>query len=169
MSASNVERVLLQEAMPDDGVALYSGPAVSAQAQQGLAGQRTFWRIAMIEEPIVLNGSATVNLTTSLPKGAVPLSAHLNFDTTITFAGGATKIGFGRASAITELALSASGIVAKNTKTDNSLVSITESVTVAVPIQINATNDAGAQTGTATGTVRARVIYRYAASIPDAA
>lgn len=170
LAASNVEQVLEQYSMSDDSSPLYQGSATSIGANGGAANGRSFFRIAMIEDIAVFNGTNQVQLTTPLPMGAVPLSAHINYDTAITTAGGATGASFGITGTLNQLAqVKAAAGTNKNTKNDSPLASTTESATAATPLLVSSTNDAGALTGTLTGTVRVRVIYRYSASIPNAA
>lgn len=166
MSASNIERILAQFVMPDDAIQ-YGGPGTSPAAPGNSPTARSFFRIAMIEDVAVFNAAGQIQLATPLPAGAVVLSGHLNFDTALTHAGGATKIGLGIAGTLGAFALSGSAVTAKNTKTDLPLAGTVE--TASQNLLVTATNDAGAATGTVTGTVRARVIYRYSPSIPNAA
>ena len=165
MTASNIERVLAQWVMPDDAIQ-YGGAGPSASAPGNSPTNRTFFRIAMIEDTAIFNAAGQLQLATPLPAGAVPLSGHVNYDTAITLAGGATGISFGITGTLNQLAQTTSAsATAKNTKADNPIVATIDAAQKT--LFVTATNDAGAATGTATGTVRVRVIYRYAPSIPN--
>lgn len=166
LPASNVERILAQWVMPDDAIQ-YGGPGTSPQAPGNSPTARTFFRIAMIEDVAVFNAQGQIQLATPLPAGAVVLSGHLNFDTDLTYASSATKIALGITGSLTVFGLSGSAVVAKNTKTDTPLAGTVETASHA--LLVTATDNSGAATGTVTGTVRVRVIYRYAPSIPNAA
>jgi hypothetical protein len=114
----------------------------------------------------VFNGQASLNLTTQLPPNAVIDYAGMNFDTPVVLVTG-VKVGFGTAASPSLYALSGT-VLNKNTKTDNP-----QSAPVVggpTTLQVGACATGGTAAGTVTsGTVRVRIIYRYFASIPNAA
>lgn len=125
-----------------------------------------FLRLGMIDEVVAIAAAASGNMTTQLPANAKVLFTSTNNNTALTF-GTAVKFGVGTAADPDRFLLSATTVTI-NTKNNATPLEAVGNNAAAVTVAVTAVDTDGAAAGTMTGSVRVRLIYVYAESLPNA-
>jgi len=122
----------------------------------------------LIDETVVITTAASHNLVATLPVGAIPVVAQMNFNTAITLVT-AVNVGFGTAGSLVGYCESADSVVAKNTKTLGKGALCGTPVAATTTLRLSACATDGSAAGTLAGTVRCRLYYDLMTAIPSAA